>query len=255
MATLTYDPTPADQPEFNEAEQEALAIGEQAEAEQNQMLAGKFKDAEALEKAYLELQSKLGESNENGNAEEGVREQEQAPEEEVEPSIADVLNEANQQYAENGELSPEMIEKLSAMDSKELVDSYMQLQAQEQVQDLTESQVNEVFKSVGGEEAYQGLMAWAGENLPQNFVESYDNLVNIGDPSMIKLALAGLRAAYIDSNGYEGQMLSGKASRETADVFRSQAEVVQAMNDPRYDRDPAYRNDVFEKLNRSNIDY
>ena len=38
MATLTYDPTPADQPEFNEAEQEAIAIGEQAEAEQQQML-------------------------------------------------------------------------------------------------------------------------------------------------------------------------------------------------------------------------
>ena len=70
MATLTYDPTPADQPEFNEQEQEALAIGEQAAADQQQMLAGKFKDAEALEKAYLELQSKLGEpKDENGNDE------------------------------------------------------------------------------------------------------------------------------------------------------------------------------------------
>ena len=37
MATLTYDPTPADQPEFNEAEQEALAVGEQAAADQQQM--------------------------------------------------------------------------------------------------------------------------------------------------------------------------------------------------------------------------
>ena len=64
MATLTYDPTPADQPEFNEAEQEALAIGEQAEAEQQQLLAGKYKDAEALEQAYIELQKKLGDNNE-----------------------------------------------------------------------------------------------------------------------------------------------------------------------------------------------
>ena len=59
--TLTYDPTPADNPEFNEAEQEALAIGERAAAEQQEMLAGKFKDAEELEKAYIELQKKLGE--------------------------------------------------------------------------------------------------------------------------------------------------------------------------------------------------
>ena len=50
-------------------------------------------------------------------------------------------------------------------------------------------------------------------------------------------------------------MLTGKAATETPDVFRSQAEVVQAMNDPRYDSDPAYRNDVFEKLGRSNVQF
>ena len=60
MAELTYDPTPADQPEFNEAEQEALAIGEAAAREEQAQYAGKFKDAEELEKAYIELQKKLG---------------------------------------------------------------------------------------------------------------------------------------------------------------------------------------------------
>ncbi len=69
MATLTYDPTPADQPEFNEAEQEALAIGEAAAAEQEQLLAGKFKDAEALEQAYVELQSKFSSRNESTDEE------------------------------------------------------------------------------------------------------------------------------------------------------------------------------------------
>ena len=66
---LTYDSTPADQPEFNEAEQEALAIGEQAVADQQQMLAGKFKDAEALEQAYIELQKKLGANEADTDAE------------------------------------------------------------------------------------------------------------------------------------------------------------------------------------------
>ena len=50
-------------------------------------------------------------------------------------------------------------------------------------------------------------------------------------------------------------MLTGKAPKSSGDVFRSQAEVVEAMSDPRYDRDPAYRNDVFEKLSRSDINY
>ena len=62
-------------------------------------------------------------------------------------------------------------------------------------------------------------------------------------------------AEYENQNGYEGRMLTGKAATETPDVFRSQAEVVQAMNDPRYDSDPAYRNDVFEKLGRSNVQF
>ena len=57
------------------------------------------------------------------------------------------------------------------------------------------------------------------------------------------------------SVGFEGEMATGRAPRQQADVFRSQAEVVEAMSDPRYDRDPAYRQDVFEKLGRSNIDY
>ena len=85
MATLTYDPTPADQPEFNEQEQEALAIGEQAAADQQQMLAGKFKDAEALEQAYIELQKKLGEPNDENEAEpaEEVRDEKDSSEEEV----------------------------------------------------------------------------------------------------------------------------------------------------------------------------
>ena len=49
-------------------------------------------------------------------------------------------------------------------------------------------------------------------------------------------------------------MLTGKAAR-TLDGFRSQAEVVAAMNDPRYDNDPAYRQDVYDKLERSNVQF
>jgi len=46
-------------------------------------------------------------------------------------------------------------------------------------------------------------------------------------------------------------MLSGKAPTNTKDVYRSQAELVAAMNDKRYDNDPAYRQDVIAKLERS----
>ena len=258
MATLTYDPTPADQPEFNEAEQEALAIGEQAAADQQQMLAGKFKDAEALEQAYIELQKKLGEQD--GTQGEGeLRDEEQASEEEVEVSpAAELITNASQMYAETGELTPEVMEQFNGMSSADLVSAYMEMQGNLPTApdpDLTDAEVNQIKNYAGGEEGYTQLMQWSGENLDQADVDAFDQLVDSGNARLIKLAVAGLKAEMEKSVGFEGEMATGRAPRQQADVFRSQAEVVQAMSDPRYDRDPAYRQDVFEKLGRSNVEY
>ncbi len=260
MAILTYDPTPADQPELNEAEQEALAIGEQRAQEESRMLAGKYESAEELEKAYIELQKKLGESNDGLRQEDpqGERREEEVEEQQPEADpLVDLLNSASEEYYSNeGKLSEETMSKLTQMDSKDLVEAYMQIQAQPaQVEDFTADQVTDIQNFVGGEEQYNGLVGWAAENMPENFVQAFDNLINVGDPDMVKLAVVGLQAAFQEANGYEGRMLSGKPAQTKQDVFRSQAEVVAAMNDPRYDRDPAYRQDVFAKLDRSDLNY
>ena len=258
MATLTYDPTPADQPEFSPEEQEAIAIGEQAEAEQQQMLAGKFKDAEALEQAYIELQKKLGTNDADETNE--VREQEDSSEEEVEeegnPNF-ELLNKASEEfYSNDGQVSAETLEELGKLDSNELISAYIQMQGQQQESnDLTDAQANQVKEFAGGDEAYGQLTQWAANSLDESFITAYDNIVETGDLRMIQLAVAGLKAEYEKQNGFEGQMLTGKAAQPNVDVFRSQQEVVQAMSDPRYDRDPAYRQDVFAKLERSNIQY
>ena len=256
MAELTYDPTPADQPEFNEAEQEALAIGEAAAREEQAQYAGKFKDAEELEKAYIELQKKLGESDEPEETE-GLQREEETTEEEVSPA-AELITNASQMYAETGELTPEVLEQFNSMSSADLVNAYMEMQGDLPSQsspDLTESEVNVIKNYAGGEEGYNNLMQWASGNLEQADVDAFDSIVDKGDVRAIRLAVAGLKAQYEAMNGFEGEMVSGKAPRQVNDVFRSQAEVVAAMQDPRYDKDPAYRNDVFQKLERSNIQY
>jgi len=255
MAQLTYDPTPADQPEFNEAEQEALAIGEAAEAEQQQMLAGKFKDAEALEQAYIELQKKLGTNEETSSEqeqEEPSAQQEETPEV---PESQVLLTNASTEFSEKGELSAETLSQLEKMDSKDLVSAYLELQQQPQNVDLDQNTVNAIYQQAGGEQGYQALTSWAAETLPEAAVEAYNRVVNAGDPAVIQLAMAGLKAAYDEANGVDGQMLTGKPAQQVQNIFRSQAEVVQAMSDPRYDSDPAYRADVFAKLEQSNLDY
>ena len=257
MATLTYDPTPADQPEFNEAEQEAIAIGEQAAADQQQMLAGKFKDAEALEQAYIELQKKLGETDGEELPVSETDETEQEEEVEVSPAQS-LITEASTMYAETGELTPEVMEQFNSMSSSDLVNAYMEMQGNlpaASSPDLSESEVNQIKNSAGGEEGYQQLMAWSGENLDPSDVEAFDQLVESGNSRLIRLAVSGLRAEMEKSVGFDGELATGRAPSQPADVFRSQAEVVEAMSDPRYDKDPAYRQDVFEKLDRSNINY
>ena len=252
MATLTYDPTPADQPEFNEAEQEAIAIGEAAAQEENAAYAGKFKDAEELEKAYIELQKKLGEPN----GEEELWDEEPSAEEEVEVSpAAELITSASQMYAETGELTPEVMEQFTSMSSADLVNAYMEMQGQIPSADLTDQQVNNIYGVVGGQENYQRVIEWSKDNLDQSDIAAFDSLVDSGNDRMIALAVSGLNALMEKNVGFEGEMATGRAPRQVADVFRSQAEVVAAMQDPRYDRDPAYRNDVFEILGRSNIDY
>ena len=255
MAELNIDMEQG-QPEFSEEELDSLRVGEEQMAEQQEMLAGKFKDAEELEKAYIELQRKLGSKDEPQETEE-VRDDE-APAEEVEVSpVQELISSASSEYYETGTLTPETMEKFKDMSSSELVDTYMKMQQgqpqQEASRDLTETETNTIFNQVGGEASYNNLMEWASENLPDQYTQAYDRIVDQGDAYSIQIALAGIKSQFDAANGVEGNLRTGKAVVEKADVFRSQSEVIQAMNDPRYDSDPAYRQDVFQKLERSNI--
>ena len=170
---------------------------------------------------------------------------------------------ASTEFAETGELSAETMDQFAGMSSADLVQAYMDMrakhpeetQASEVAEDLSDSQVNQIKNAAGGEDAYGTLVSWASDNLPEQYINAFDNIIESGNMEAIKLAVAGLKSEYEEVNGYEGRLLSGKSAPQVTDAFRSQAEVVQAMSDPRYDNDPAYRNDVFEKLGRSNIDY
>ena len=65
--TLSYQPettTETVAENLTPEEQENLAVGEKLQADQEQLLAGKYKSSEELEKAYIELQKKLGEKEE-----------------------------------------------------------------------------------------------------------------------------------------------------------------------------------------------
>lgn len=258
---LSYDP--AGDPEVisaMEADQaESLAIGEEMINQANARLAGKYKDAQELERAYIELEKKLGSREEQEQSSpEPEAQQEQEPSQYS--TQIEAISKAADEFSEKGELSAETLAEFEKMSSKELIQAYFEYEQglpnldTPQTAELTQADINTIQNSVGGEAAYQQLVGWAAQNFSEAEIQAFDNVVDSGNVAAINLALAGLQARYTDANGYEGKMIQGKAAAP-ADTFKSQAEVVRAMSDPKYDRDPAYRNEIMEKLARSDIKF
>ena len=251
---LTYDPTPADAPEFTADEQDSIAVAEKLGEQESELLAGKYENAEQLEQAYLELQKKLG-SDDDEVEDTTLDEDEVEYDESVVTGIETIQSASDEYYANEGQLSEETMEKFGEMSSRDLVEAYMAIQENtdpsESYPDISDSDLSTVYNSVGGEKEYNNLTSWAAENMDDRALDAFNSVIDQGNPVAIQLAVAGMKAEYDNKEGYEGRMLTGKAAK-ASDGFRSQAELVQAMKDPRYATDPAYQQDVYDKLERSN---
>ena len=254
MATLTYDPTEQAEGELSTEEKESLEVGEKLAEQQNEMLAGKFKTAEDLEKGYIELQKKLGEpKEEKAESEPEPKAKEEEKPTDVDTAFLDTLwNEAQ------GEFTKDTIDKLQGMKPEDVAQMYLEYRANEKPAEstsLSEQDVTQLKSVVGGEEQYGQMMGWAKENLSEQEVNMYDQVMDKGDPLSAFFAVQALTYRFNDARGVDGEMLQGKAPKSEGDTFKSQAQVVKAMSDPQYDKDPAYRQAIYDKLERSNLEF
>ena len=259
--TFTVDTTPetvTSLENLTDEEQDSLKVGEEIVEQQEELLAGKYKDAKELEKAYVELQKKLGDKDTKTE----TASTEEKPEDTPKMSEgATLITDASKEYFDNGnKLSDETLAKFSSLSSQDLIKAYMEVQATQPQQaappaEISTAEINQIKNSAGGEQAYAQIVNWAKSNIPSEQLTAFNEVVNSGSVQAIQLAVSGLKAEYDNANGVEGRMVTGKAPKNTGDVFRSQAELVSAMNDRRYDSDPAYRQDVIEKLERSDLEF
>ena len=289
--TITYDPSDDSViMEANEArDAENLAVGEKMQQEQEQLLAGKYKTTQDLEKAYKELESKLG------NKERGL-ERESEPETETEETVEqgitaeDFYNEdgsvntdttekvygekisevfkeneidpfkMNEYFMENeGTLSEEMYESLGkAGFTKDLVDSYLKGVrddtgiTQTEVTVLSDAEVKDIQNIAGGKAGYEQLMTWASENMSDTDAKNFDEVIETANKAAVTFAVKALMGQYEDAVGRDSNLIQGKKSQPT-ETYRSMAEVVRDMGNPLYETDEAYRDDVRRKLEVSNL--
>lgn len=279
MAVTEFDPSEGPSPEQQEAEANALKQGEmianaqeedrarkyaQADAENEEagLIGGKFKSQEDLLKAYQELQKKLGEKTPEETeepAEEPTEAPEEAPAEEAEEAVevsetVTLMEQLGAKFAQEGALDEESVEQLAALDSKELINAYLQYYqkttAAQQQATVEASTINSIKESVGGEKPYREMIQWAGENLSQQEIGEFNSVTNSGNVAAIKFAVAALYNRYRGSEGYEAELVTGKKA-EGVKGYRSHAELARDIADPRYSKDPAFRADVEARLARS----
>jgi len=252
---------------LNAEEQDSLEVGEKMEQEQEQLLAGKYKDAQELEQAYVELQKKLGEKGTEDNeptSEAEVQESEEVQEEkkETEEAPSGILDTLWEESVSGKDFSEETLAELSKLSTGQLASQFLKWRADAQTkyvpkqQDFTPADVETLKGIVGGDKEYNSMLQWANQNLNPKEVEMFDQVMERGDPLSAFFAVRSLAYRYQDKSGFDGKMVTGKPPKSSqGDVFKSQAEVVRAMGDSRYDDDPAYRQSIQDKLERSDINF
>ena len=244
MTTLTYQPDQG-QPEFSDEELNSIEVGEKLQQEEQQLLAGKYESAEQLEQAYLELQQRFGSNQTESTDDDGTLQESEDQESELD------LMEALWQQS-SSEYDEETLEALRNSDPTDIAQAYLDYRAANQPHELTADETDSLYDVVGGQEQYTNMLRWAADNCDEQTIEMYDAVMAKGDLESCFFAVQAMAFRMAEMEGWQPQdFLSGRTPVQTADVFRSQAEVVEAMNDPRYDRDPAYRQDIMNKLERS----
>ena len=208
-------------------------------SERPDWLPEKFTSPEDLAKSYAELEKKLSSPQENAS-ETDVAEQPQ--------SEAPVFDKFATEFADKGELSTDSFSELEKMGyPKEMVETYIKGMTAAQTAD-----VDAVMQTAGGNEGYTELTEWAKTNMDEKELNLYNSMVATGTDNA-KMAVEWLMSKREAIEGVEPTLITGKARAASKDEFRSTAEVVSAMKDERYGKDPAYTKDIEQKLARSNV--
>ena len=225
---------------------ELANLGNDAPKPQEPLL-GKFQSVDDLAKAYQELERKLG----------------QKPQEPAKPEVGDLTPEKLDELAEkngfdiedmssyyeaNGGLSDDHYAQLEkAGIPRAYVDQYIA-----GVEAEAERAREEIYQEVGGEQAFQAMAQWALANLSKEDLNRYNLAVESGDMDTVRSAVMSLAYRYQKAAGSDPKLVNGQ-NGGGAGGFESLAQLTAAMQDPRYERDPAYRREVEAKLARSNI--
>ena len=245
---------------YDEAQEQAAGNDTStAESGEDEKILGKFDSQEDLIEAYRNLEAKLsqgaqgeGEGEQGGSQgkePQGEQERAQAAEEAVEAAEGVDMESLSKEYFEQGDLTDESYEALEkAGIPRQVVQEYIE------GQEARANQYQEkALEAVGGEEEFAKMSEWAASNLDQQQIDQYNAAVDSGDPARMQEAVKALAFEYSRARPQEPDLLGGNNTHSAGDRFDSVAQLTEAMADPRYQNDPAFRKEVEQKLARSDV--
>jgi hypothetical protein len=154
-----------------------------------------------------------------------------------------------QEFEKSGNLSDDTLGKLESKG----IPPHLAVRFVEGQKALQERNTNTVFDSIGGKEAYNKMSEWAANSLTPSEKETFNKTVARGNMNEIVSAVKGLHARYQSEYGSSPRLQGGFKGTAGPAPFRSMYEVREAMSDPLYSKDSAYRDDVIKRLNASNF--
>jgi hypothetical protein len=145
------------------------------------------------------------------------------------------------EYNEKGVLSDATMDALEkAGYPKAVVEGFIKSR-----QILENQYTSAVYEAAGGEEAYSRMIQWAAANLPKVDIEAFNAAIDSGNLGTVQLIMGGIRSAMGEAmtqkHGTSNpSVMGGPATTSTTGGFADKAEMVKAMSDKRYCRDPQY---------------
>ena len=245
------------QPENPEHVAEMVAKADALEnppvADRPEWLPEKFTSAQDMASAYAELEKKLGQPKDKVQVQSETSTPEapasvEAAQQELEKRGID-FDKLSSEFAKKGKLSEQAYKQLEESGiSRDLTNQFITGQTA-----VATQMQNEAYGLVGGQDQYSEIINWAADSLPQTTIDTFNKAVNSGSKETIHMAIQGLQAQYRSANGSEPTLVRGATNTVAGGVYESAAQLTAAMRDPRYKSDPAYRQEVAVKLQRSSV--
>tara|TARA_R110002074_G_scaffold193160_2_gene359001 strand:+ start:1105 stop:1932 length:828 start_codon:yes stop_codon:yes gene_type:complete len=235
----------ADPKEGKETIEEQLKVDEVPEEERPEWLDEKFDNPEDMAKAYKELQKKMSEPKADKKA---------AKKSVEEPGGAEVttgaIESARNEFSESGELSDSTFDALEAAGlPRAFVEQYINGQEAMSIQ-----QASSIQESIGGAGNYEAMAEWAAENMADGDLDAFNAIVEGPSVEQARITVKGMYAQFQAAGGKGPALVQGSTSGDSGvKPFGSTAQVTEAMRDPRYASDPAYRENVEKRMSVSSI--